>query len=36
MSSEGEHTIARWLGIQAYAATATAMRDWTSARGPAP
>lgn len=34
MSSEGEHTIARWLGIQAYAATATAMRDWTSARGP--
>ena len=34
MSSEGEHTIARWLGTQAYAATATAMRDWTSARGP--
>ena len=34
MVSEGEIHDCRWLGIQAYAATATAMRDWTSARGP--
>ena len=34
MNDEGEHTVARWLGTQAYAVTATAMRDWTSGRRP--